>query len=138
MFNINYLAVVVAAIGSMVLGSIWYGPLFGKVWMKLSGMGNMTPEQMAEGKKNMTKNYAWQFVSSAVMAYVMSLVVSAFGAGDFFSGVQVGFWIWLGFAAAASLGMMFWEGKPKKLWMVNNGYNLLNLCWMGALLAIWS
>ncbi len=33
MFQINLLAVVVCAIASMVLGMLWYGPLFGKKWM---------------------------------------------------------------------------------------------------------
>ena len=33
--NINYLAVVVAAIVNMALGSLWYGPIFGKAWIKM-------------------------------------------------------------------------------------------------------
>lgn len=138
MFTINLLAVVVAAIGSMILGSIWYGPLFGKVWMNLMGWGNMTPEQMAEGKKSMMKNYAWQFIGSVVTAAVMGSVISAFGAGDLMSGVRVAFCVWLGFFAAGSLGMMLWEGKPMKLWLLNNAYNLVNLSWMGVLMALWS
>ncbi len=44
---INYLAVVVAAIANMVLGFLWYGSLFGKQWIKLSGF---TAEAMNEAK----------------------------------------------------------------------------------------
>ncbi len=36
---VNYLAVLVAAIVGMVVGFIWYSPkVFGKMWMKLSGV----------------------------------------------------------------------------------------------------
>ena len=34
---INYGAVVGAAVASMILGSLWYGPLFGKPWMAAMG-----------------------------------------------------------------------------------------------------
>ncbi len=138
MITINYLAVLVAAIGSMILGAIWYGPLFGKVWMNLMGWGGMSPEQMAEKKKSAGKSYFWMFLGNLVMAYVMSYVVVAFKAMDFAGGVQAGFWIWLGFVATVTLGMVLWDGKPVKLWLLNNGFQLLNLCWMGALLAMWS
>ena len=39
--DVNYLAVLVAAIINMVIGSIWYSPSmgFGKSWMKYSGAG---------------------------------------------------------------------------------------------------
>lgn len=38
MVPVNYLAILVAAVLSMVLGFLWYGPLFGKEWTKLMGV----------------------------------------------------------------------------------------------------
>ena len=35
--EINYWAVVVAALSAFVVGWMWYGPLFGKSWMELNG-----------------------------------------------------------------------------------------------------
>ncbi len=35
--SINYLAVILCGIISMVIGAIWYGPVFGKLWMKQYG-----------------------------------------------------------------------------------------------------
>jgi hypothetical protein len=37
MITINYLAVIAAAIAAVGVGVLWYGPLFGKEWMKLMG-----------------------------------------------------------------------------------------------------
>ena len=33
MLEVNYLAVLIAGIVPMIVGAIWYGPLFGKRWL---------------------------------------------------------------------------------------------------------
>ena len=35
--DINWLAVIVAAVATFVLGGVWYGPLFGKIWRAADG-----------------------------------------------------------------------------------------------------
>jgi len=37
MIEVNYLAVFIATIASFVFGWLWYGPLFGKAWMRMMG-----------------------------------------------------------------------------------------------------
>ena len=35
-FNqINWIAVVIGSVFNMILGALWYGPLFGKLWLRL-------------------------------------------------------------------------------------------------------
>lgn len=34
---INYVAVVLAAVANMILGFVWFGPLFGKLWILTNG-----------------------------------------------------------------------------------------------------
>ena len=146
---INYLAVFGAAAASMVLGAIWYGPLFSTRWVELSGM---TPETIAAAKaKGMGKSYALAAIGSLVMAYVLAhsfvfassylmLASSAIGPGPnaaIAAGLMVGFWNWLGFIAPVTLGAVLWEGKPWKLWLLNNAYYLLSLLVMGMILALW-
>ena len=36
--EINYWAVVVAALSGFAVGALWYGPLFGRQWMAASGV----------------------------------------------------------------------------------------------------
>lgn len=50
---------------------------------------------------------------------------------------MAGFWNWLGFVAPVTLGAVLWEGKHWKLWFLNNGYYLVTLLLMGAVLALW-
>ena len=55
--SVNNIAVVAAAAVSMVIGAAWYSPLlFGKLWMKLSGMTEM---QLAEAKKPKSTAVDW-------------------------------------------------------------------------------
>ena len=58
MSDINFWAVLVCAIVSMIVGSIWYGPLFGKLFMREMGMDKWTPEKQAAMKKSMGMSYA--------------------------------------------------------------------------------
>ena len=136
---INYLAVLAAAIASMVLGYLWYGPLFGKIWIAASGM---TPDKIEAAKaKGMTTSYILMFVGSLVMAYILShalvFAMSYLGTSGVSAGFTAGFWNWLGFIAPVTLGSVLWEGKSWKLWILNNSYYLVSLLAMGMILAMW-
>ena len=43
---INYWAVLGAAVAMMVIGALWYGPIFGRVWMKLMGYDRQSMKDM--------------------------------------------------------------------------------------------
>lgn len=135
--DINLAAVFGAAIASIVLGFLWYGPLFGKQWMSLMGWKKLSKAQMEKMKKGAQKSYVLGFVSALVMAYVLAHFVDYVGATTFLDGAITGFWVWLGFVATVMLGMVLWDGKPWKLYYINIGYQLVNLLVMGALLAVW-
>lgn len=139
MVPVNYLAVVGAAVLSMFLGFLWYGPLFGKPWMKLMGW---TKESMKGMKSSdMSKMYGLQFIGSLVMAFVLAhaLIFAAayLHESGISAGLQTGFWNWLGFIAPVTVGGVLWERMPWKLWLLNNSYYLVSLCAMGVLLALW-
>lgn len=142
MMELNYLAILVAAVLGMVIGMIWYAPsVFGKAWSRMTGINmdkaEMKPKHMLAG-----------FVAQLVMAYVLAPFiigwhqseVAMYGA-DAMSGLsvglQTGFWLWLGIVATVMLGSVLWERKPFKLYMLNSGYWLVVLLVMGALLGYW-
>lgn len=139
MVPVNYLAVLVAALANMVLGWLWYGPIFGKAWVSMMGF---TPEKMEElKKKGMAAPYVIMLVGSIVMSFVLAnalifaetyLKVSGVTAG-----IQAGFWNWIGFIAPVTMGVVLWEGKPWKLWLLNVSYYLVGLVMMGVILALW-
>lgn len=135
--QINYIAVLVSAVAAMVLGSLWYGPLFGKRWMKYMGWTKEKMDSMKKGS-NMNVNYGIQAVGALVLAYVFAHVISFSGATTITAGLQGGFWMWLGFVAPIMLGKVLWEGKSWNLYFLDAGYYLIQLLIMGAILASWA
>ena len=136
---INYLAVVAAARDSMAIGSVWYGPLFGKTWMRLSGI---TPEKIDSAKATgRGKTYAMVLVGSLVMSDVLAHAIvfasAYFRMGGIPAGLMAGFWNWLGFIAPVTLGAVLWEGKSWSLWLLMNSYYLVSLLVMGIILSVW-
>ena len=136
--NVNYLAIVVAAVASMVVGFVWYGVLFKKRWMSLMGL---TSDSMANMKMTANQAYMWQFVASLVMAYVLAhslLFANAYlNVGAIQAGVMVGFWNWFGFVAPVTIGIVLWENKPWTLWFLNVSNYLVSLIVMGVILSLW-
>src|SRR3989344_456749 len=108
--------VIVAAIGSMILGFLWYGPLFGKAWMAEM---KINPKKAAAAKKGMGKSYSALFLSAVVMAYVLGYFLNILCATTTSIAAYVAFWIWLGFIATKSLGGILWEGKTTRLYLLN-------------------
>lgn len=133
---VNLVAVVVAAVASMVLGFLWFGPLFGKPWMKRMGFTQKDVDR--QKRKGMATTYFMGFIGALVTSYVLAHFVFYTGSVDAVSGAVTGFWIWLGFVATVLLGMVLWEGKPLALYFLNAGYYLVNLAVMGAILAAWA
>jgi len=104
----------------MAVGFIWYGPLFGKAWMKLTGKKEMGD------KKEMPKTYAILFVASMVTAYVLSVLGGS---------MQTAFWVWLGFQATVLLHSVLFEGKSWNLYFLKAGHQLVSLLAMSWVLS---
>lgn len=130
--NINYWAVVVAALSAFFIGWMWYGPLFGKLWMKLNGF---TEENMKEGGMSMPAIMLINFVAVVVSAFGMAMF---FGAeSDMMLGISAGLMIAIFWIATSRLNDVLYERKPFGLYMINVGYNLVIYAVMGAILGGW-
>jgi len=125
--DINLVAVLVAALASFVLGWLWYGPFFGKAWMKLSGV---TPDP----KKSMAASLVIYYIATAVMAYVLAVFMVNFIVLEMTTALNLAFWVWLGFFATSTIGIVLWENKKFNLYLLNNAYHLLSLLLMAAVL----
>lgn len=141
--EINYWAVLVCGIVSMIIGSIWYGPLFGKAWMKIVGV---TAEDMArrqEMQKKAAPLYAVQFLLSLfqayIVAYILNYVIDAPAADS-----PAWMWtliIWAGFVMPTVAGASMWNNDSAKIswsrFLIQAGYQLVNLLVFGLILGMW-
>ena len=132
--GINYIVVLIAAIASMIVGALWYSPLlFGNLWAKLSNFSKSDMEKAK--KKGMGSSYFMAFIGSLVTAFVLAAFINLAGAESLRVALEIAFWLWLGFIATTTLSSVLWEGKPVKLYMLNNAHNLVSILIMAAIIA---
>jgi len=127
------MAVIVAAVAAYLIGWLWYSNKgFGEQWRIL------TKVTKKRAKKSMN---LWTmllgFIGTIVMALVLMSLIGLTGARSLLDGAFLSTLVWLGFIAPVSLGGVLWEGKPWKLWLLNNAYNIVILVVMGLILTAW-
>ncbi|MEK6904437.1 MAG: DUF1761 domain-containing protein [Nanoarchaeota archaeon] len=131
--EVNLLRVLIAAVAANIIGFIWYSPkVFGTMWIKLS---EITPAKIAASKrKGMGKIYATGFVSTVIIAYVLGLFMSLTDSKTIVGALLIGLLVWLGFIATTMLGMVLWESKPVKLYLINVLHYLVSILVMAVIL----
>jgi hypothetical protein len=129
--QLNLWAVFAAAAAGLILGGLWYSPaLFGKAWMRATGI----TEERARSA-NMAAVMGSAFVLSSIGAAVFAL----------FLGPQpeLGFAVGAGLSAglcwvAGSFGINYlFEQRSLRLFLINGGYHTLQYTLTGLILGTW-
>jgi hypothetical protein len=138
--SINWLAVVVCVIVSMIVGSLYFNPkTFFPMWWKAIGKTDKDgPGNMSGG--NMGMVWGLTILASLVQAIFMALLVNAMGSmtggATLASGAMVGFFLWLGFVVPSSLTNKLFAGQLKA-WVIEMGNHLITFVLFGAILGAW-
>ena len=131
MEQINLWAVLAAAASGFVVGGLWYSPaLFGRMWMRETGL---TEQQLAAS--NMAVIFGLSFVLSVVAALVFAMFLGPAPKVDFalMAGLSAGV-AWVG----TSFGINYlFERKSLKLFLINAGYHTVQFALMGLVLGLW-
>lgn len=133
--QVNYLAVILAMLSSMAVGSIWYAQsVFGKTWAKLAKI------DMSKNRGNVAQPIAVAAAVSLLTAYVLAYV--AYLSNYYFQNsfladsLNSAFWLWLGFAAARFTMHDQFEGRPAKLTAINVGHEFVAIMLMGLIIGL--
>lgn len=125
---VNFLAILICGIVSMIIGFLWYGPIFGKKWEKLVGL---TKEKKELAKRNMTNTYLLMFLSSLVTAYALFHFIwyAAPGSLTLFIAVKTALWGFIGLVFPVSFTKFLFspDKKPIDLVFIETGYYLVTL-----------
>lgn len=130
--GINYLAVFVAALSSFIVGWLWYGPLFGKKWMKLNGF---TPESVKSGGLSMPAIMGLNYLATVLAAFGMAAIMGDKGCTHY--GIHLGLIISVLWISTSRLNDVLYERKPVGLWLINSGYYLITYVLMGIIIGAW-
>jgi hypothetical protein len=127
--EVNWTAVVVAAVASMAVGALWYSPvLFANAWMKEIG-------KKKEDISGAGPAYALTTVFALVTSYVFWHFLKLVGVVDMMGALTVAFWAWVGFVAPAFGAEYLFAGKTKVLYGITVGHHLVSLLAIAAVQA---
>jgi uncharacterized protein DUF1761 len=124
--EVNYLAVLLAALSAFLLGGLWYSLLFAKPWAALTGQSE---ERLKSGNPAIV--FGGAFLLNLIAAFVLAMFIGPMGIKfATLAGLAVGLcWV------AVSLGVNYlFERRPFGLWLINGGYFTLQYVAMGAII----
>ena len=130
--TINWLAVVVAAAATFVLGGLWYGPLFGRRWMAAS---EVTPEAVEGG--SMAKIFGISFLLQLVAAAVLAAFLGPADVMPFWPAVAAAVSVGVAWVATAFGVVYLFERRSFAHFAVNAGYHIVSFTLMGLIIAAW-
>jgi hypothetical protein len=130
MDNINYLAVLAAAVSSFVIGGVWYSPLmFARAWQREAGL---TDEQVRAGAgKALIGGFVLQLVIATNLGMFLGRHAGiAWGTG---AGALAG----IGWAAASLATIFLFERRSTMLIVIDGSYLAVSYAVMGAIIGVW-
>jgi uncharacterized protein DUF1761 len=136
--SLNLLAILVAAVSTMVVGFLWYSPiLFAKPWMREMGYDPDDKAKVQEMQKSAGPAYLGSFIASLVSAFILALFFHWLHVQNLELGLLVAFHVWIGFVATVQLTGVLFMKQSMKLFAINTGYQLACYLAMGAILTVW-
>lgn len=128
--QVNFAAVLTAAVIQWILGWLWYGVLFKKDYTALVQKDGGTPS-------NAGGVMALIFVANLILCFALVKIVVLTGWTTFGRGSLVGAICGLGFVVPPIFAQHISEKQPFKLFGINALYWLIAMYLSGGILAIW-
>jgi MFS family permease len=130
--DVNWLAVLGAALIGFIVGFPWYGALFGKQWRAAVGVSEEAASNT--NKKTMQRIFSVSFILQFGMAYCLAMFIGN-GQGavmaalyGFLAGLP-----WVSFAVAVNA---MYEQKPLSYIFINGGYWTVTFTLMGLVIGL--
>lgn len=131
MWDINWIAMVLAALAGFLVGGLWYGPLFLKIWQVEAGI---SPDQM--GKRSPLLVFGGAFLLNLFASFILGHVLATYGHPDLAVSVMIASGVALGFIATAFGVNYLFASKSLKLFAIDAGYWIVIYSLMGAIFAL--
>ncbi|HKP24103.1 MAG TPA: DUF1761 domain-containing protein [Dongiaceae bacterium] len=128
--DINWLAVLVAAVVTFVLGGVWYGPLFGRAWRAAEGQSEPQPGHQKHPAIVFGLSFVLMLIAAAALAIAIGPDPAVARSISFGLVVGVG-WV------ATSFGVNYlFAGRRLALFAVDAGYNVVLFALMGLIIGL--
>jgi Protein of unknown function (DUF1761) len=131
--DINWLAVLVAAVAYFLLGALWYSLLFQKSWIKASNVNMNDPN----AKKGVAGIMLTSFLTIVITTIGLAMFIARIGSGGWMTGCKVGLIAGVCFCFMAISNSYVFEKRPAALHFINGFYNIFGCVIAGIIISIW-
>ncbi|GAB2849197.1 DUF1761 domain-containing protein [Microbacterium insulae] len=136
--EINYWAVVIATLSTMVVGSIWYTRrVFGARWATLANVDLDRRQTGLQAWMPIIVTVFVSFVSAWVLAGATNIAWHFYGGGYLLASLGTAVILWAGFTAARFITHDQFEGRPTSLTVINIAHELVTFVVMGVIIGVW-
>ncbi|MGV8883031.1 MAG: DUF1761 domain-containing protein [Rhodoglobus sp.] len=134
--EINYIAVILATLSSMIVGSIWYTPkVFGNYWMKQAGI---TPSgNPKDAIRPIILTLIVSFVTAWVLAGATYISFEFYGGSFLVNALVTAVVLWGGFTAARFITHDAFDGRTRGLTVLNCAHELVTIVIMALIIGAW-
>ena len=133
MGEINYLAVLLAAVAFFAVGAIWYTVLFGKAWQRALGLS----DEQLKGGANIALIYCGAFLCELVVAWLLGHLFARIAPNPRgMMMISVGFGLGV-MTPAIGINYLF-QRKPLKLFLIDAGHFIVGGAAMGGVFVAFS
>jgi hypothetical protein len=133
--DVNYLAVIVAAIAYFALGAIWYiPPVMGRAWQRAGGI------EMPEGQQPNPLVFIGTLVAYVAAGLATALLTVSTGTDSAAEGIVLGLTVGIGYAFTAAGITALYDRKPQPVawWLINGIFNVIGLVVVAVILSVWT
>lgn len=128
--SVNWLAVVVCAVGTFGIGGLWYSPLlFGTAWQRLCGVSDDALKQ------HVARTFAGAAVCALIAATNLAFFIGPKASVGFATGAGAAAGI--GWVATAVVTTGLFERRPLALLAIDAGFHAVTYTLMGLVLGAW-
>lgn len=135
--EINYWAVILATLSTMVVGSVWYARgVFGRRWERLAKV-DMTGRTGLSAVLPIITTVIVSFITAWVLAGAASISWHFYGGSYLVAALGTGVILWAGFTAARIITHDAFEGRPTSLTVLTIGHELVTVLVMSLIIGVW-
>jgi hypothetical protein len=133
--EINYWAVILATLSTMLVGAVWYTPrVFGTAWMRLA---KVEPQGGTSAVVPLVVTLVVSFLSAWVLAGAAYIAWQFYGGSFLWSSLATAAFLWVGFTAARFVTHDAFEGRPTALTVMNVAHELVTFLVMALIIGVW-
>jgi hypothetical protein len=133
--HLNYVHVLVVSVAGFMLGWLWFGTLFGKLWMKEM---KITEERMKEcQQKGMAGYFIKGFLFTLLGTFGLAALIAAHGSPNWKHGAAYGAFIGVFGPVMRMLNGSVWVERSLKLQAIIAGHEFVLYAVQGPILGAW-